>query len=364
MTKRRTFYIDHIRTVLTVLVILHHTAITYGALGGWYWRERGTDLVNNSQRILCLFCTVNQSYFMGFFFLLAGYFTPAAYDRKGPRTYFIDRVVRLGIPLLVYGFCIAPVTVALAQFGDGKPFLETLISLLRRAYFDQGPLWFVQALLLFSVGYLAWRTVRPLPADPPFPHHMVIFLSAIAVGIVAFLLRLDFPVGKVVCGFQIGYFASYIFLFVIGCLAFRGSWLEQITIKQICPWFGVSLIALSMLPMAVLFLGNQGFNGGMHWNAAIYAIWEPLVAWGLILMYLWSFRTYLDRPLPGSAWLAQRNYAVYIIHPPILVGISVLFHSWTAPILLKFAVTGGMAAISCYMLASVLLCMPRIRRIL
>jgi hypothetical protein len=30
-----------------------------------------------------VFVTLNQAFFMGFFFLIAGYFTPASFDRKG-----------------------------------------------------------------------------------------------------------------------------------------------------------------------------------------------------------------------------------------------------------------------------------------
>jgi len=37
---QREFYVDRLRTVMTVFVILHHTAITYGAIGGWFWQER------------------------------------------------------------------------------------------------------------------------------------------------------------------------------------------------------------------------------------------------------------------------------------------------------------------------------------
>ena len=31
------FYIDNIKVILTVLVVLHHSAITYGAPGSWYF---------------------------------------------------------------------------------------------------------------------------------------------------------------------------------------------------------------------------------------------------------------------------------------------------------------------------------------
>ena len=50
-------------------------------------------------------------------------------------------------------------------------------------------------------------------------------------------------------------------------------------------------------------------------------------------------------------WLNRRAYAVYIIHPPVLVGVSVLLHPWIAPALLKFAVTGTLSCAACWLIS-------------
>jgi hypothetical protein len=63
--------IDASRVGTTLLVVLHHTAITYGAIGGWYYNEIPTD-GSLSSMLLVFFCTFNQAWFMGLFFLLAG----------------------------------------------------------------------------------------------------------------------------------------------------------------------------------------------------------------------------------------------------------------------------------------------------
>src|SRR5580692_5537299 len=115
---QREFYIDRLRVVLTVLVILHHTAITYGAVGDWFWREVEFS-PTLSGILLVLFCTTNQAYFMGFFFLLAGYFTPASLDRKGYGQFILDRFIRLGIPILAFGFILGPLTAALVTSAQG-----------------------------------------------------------------------------------------------------------------------------------------------------------------------------------------------------------------------------------------------------
>jgi hypothetical protein len=36
---QRDFYIDRLRTAMTVLVVVFHTAITYGSVGGWFYHE-------------------------------------------------------------------------------------------------------------------------------------------------------------------------------------------------------------------------------------------------------------------------------------------------------------------------------------
>jgi peptidoglycan/LPS O-acetylase OafA/YrhL len=49
----------------------------------------------------------------------------------------------------------------------------------------------------------------------------------------------------------------------------------------------------------------------------------------------------MNQPSAFWNWLNRRAYAVYIIHPPVLVGIALLLHSWAAPALVKFGVVGS-----------------------
>ena len=57
---------DPIRIILTALVIIHHTAITYGGSGSWYYKEDGAPEL--TQRLLTIVTAVDQSFLMGFFF--------------------------------------------------------------------------------------------------------------------------------------------------------------------------------------------------------------------------------------------------------------------------------------------------------
>src|ERR1039458_7413159 len=125
---QRDFYIDRLRVAMTALVILHHTAITYGAIGGWFWRELPPSRTASST-LLILFCSTNQAYFMGFFFMLAGYFTPASLERKGYARFIADRCMRLGLPLLAFGLILGPLTAAMVEFAHGDGFWPTIVWL-------------------------------------------------------------------------------------------------------------------------------------------------------------------------------------------------------------------------------------------
>ncbi|HTM16098.1 MAG TPA: acyltransferase family protein, partial [Terracidiphilus sp.] len=137
---QRDLYIDRLRTIMTAFVILHHTAITYGASGSWFYNELHVS-GSLPSILLTLFCATNQAYFMGFFFLLAGYFTPNSLQRKGYGWFIGDRFTRLGIPLLAFIFILGPLTAAMVAAHDGKGFWNVFPYLWNHAIIINGPLW-------------------------------------------------------------------------------------------------------------------------------------------------------------------------------------------------------------------------------
>ena len=201
--------IDALRASVTLLVVLHHTSITYGGAGGWFYREIPSSGALSSL-LLTLFCAVNQAWFMGLFFLVAGYLTPGAVDRHGVTAFVRERALRLGLPLLVFGVLIGPATIAMVQaVTRGRGFFDVLLQRWQSGAFEPGPLWFCEALLIFAAAYLVVHFVfRPSSARLPFPSNRACLLAALGTGATAFLLRLKWSVGTNVLALQLGYFAS------------------------------------------------------------------------------------------------------------------------------------------------------------
>ena len=132
---------------------------------------------------------------MGLLFFLAGYFTVPSLDRKGPKEFLKDRLIKLGIPIIVFATFVQPIVdyvIALNQGFEGS-FLSYIFKDLP---FGLGPLWFVMALLMFAGGYVIWQLLSlRQPRVYRFPKKHVIFAFGLLIGAITFAVRIVFPEG-------------------------------------------------------------------------------------------------------------------------------------------------------------------------
>ena len=99
-TPGRIVAFDRARTFITLLVVIHHSAVNYTRFGdGDRMRWLGFDLV-------VLF---NDSFFMAFMFLISGLFVHESLTRRGAAEYLRRRAWRLGVPLLISIFVLIPI---------------------------------------------------------------------------------------------------------------------------------------------------------------------------------------------------------------------------------------------------------------
>ena len=91
-------YLDNLKVVLVVGVIVGHVLITYADVGTWAYRETS---VNDAFLIpAALIVALGSLFAMGVFFLIAGLMTPGPLARKGPGGFLRDRSLRLGVPVM------------------------------------------------------------------------------------------------------------------------------------------------------------------------------------------------------------------------------------------------------------------------
>jgi peptidoglycan/LPS O-acetylase OafA/YrhL len=124
----RIYYLDTLRIVLTILVIVHHIGQAYGPTGGYWPVQEATRAA-----ILGPFFTVNRSFFMSLFFMISGSFMVSGYERNGFARFLRNRLVRLGVPVLVFAALMLPARIFL--FGDSITRWDD--------YFNAGHLWYL-----------------------------------------------------------------------------------------------------------------------------------------------------------------------------------------------------------------------------
>lgn len=375
---QRIVFIDNLRVFLTMLVVAHHSIITYAGVGGWYYREGRQDELTTI--FGAMFTGVNQAFFMAFFFMIAAYFAVPSLEKKGPGKFIKDRFVRLGIPIVFYDLFINP-AICYA--------LRVTVNDERTTYFNYyvgyishfksigtGPLWFLSALLVFSLVYVAIQSIakKGIPgADTgkPFPGTGALIVFCIICGVATFIVRLWMHVGNEVeiVNWQIPYFVLYVALFAAGIAAYRGNWFNTIADRTGKRWFAAAHVLILLMPVIIIIGGGlrgeqESFTGGLHYQALAYAMWEPFLCVGMCAGLTVVFRKRFNTAGRLQSFLSKNAYTVYIIHAPVIVFIALAIRPLMLYPLLKFFILVTTAIPICYALAHTIRKIPYTDKVL
>jgi hypothetical protein len=122
-------------------------------------------------------------------------------------------------------------------------------------------------------------------------------------------------------------------LFALGIAARRRDWMlrtdERFAWLTASACVGLALAAwLPLLALGGALSGQTAaYGGGLHWQAAALSLWESLVCFGMTFGVLVGFRTWLPRQGSFAKFMSDNAFAVYVVHPPILIALAL----WLAP---------------------------------
>ncbi|MDA8368272.1 MAG: acyltransferase family protein [Nocardiopsaceae bacterium] len=369
-TRPRLYYLDHLRVALTVLVVLHHASLAYSNVPAWYYIDPADD---PSSALLDVFLVVNQAFFMGFFFLISGFFTPGSHDHKGARGFLRGRLIRLGVPLLIYLVLMRPVVYLGIYLTDPD---RTPYWLFYVVTWEPGPMWFVETLLVFALAYVLIRRFRgarettPAAAvrsagTAPVPGPLAVTGFVAVLVAVTYLWRIVVPSGTTwpIIGLPTpAFMPQYVLMFAAGVLAFGKGWLNAV--PRWAGWGGASAAILTA-PVYVLLLA--ALDGTVlppgSWQSLGLAAAENILAVGAVLALLALFQRRFNRRSAVGTFLSEQAYAVYFLHPLVVIGLGYAFSWWEAPAIAKFAVVGAFALPLCWGAACLLRSLPRADRV-
>jgi hypothetical protein len=304
---------------------------------------------------------------MGILFLIAGYFTPKSYDRKGFGMFVVDRFVRLMIPALLYMLAIHPfidyVELGLSWIRPKPGFLAYYASRLGTLDFlgATGPLWFTVALFIFSALY---GLVRLLTGGSPLaslgarikPTVRNAATLILLISLFAFLIRIVQPIGTSILNMQLPYFAQYVVLFVVGILAYRSDLFVRFDYGWGKKWLTYGLILGFVAWSALMLAGGAlkdmtALNGGFTWQSAGFSLWESAVAVAVDIGLISLFKDRFNRQSRLVKALSDNAFAVYVFHAPLIIAVSLWFRPVMMPLILKWEMLSVICIPLCFAFA-------------
>lgn len=325
-TKNRLKWVDGLRLLAIVLVVAHHAAQAYGPTGGdWPVSEPERSL------LLGPFFAVNAGFFMGLFFLLAGYFVPGSLTRKKFTKFVYDRLVRLGVPLIVVGFGIFALIGWAANKGDLSFLSYYFGTYLGNWEVQFAHLWFVCHLLAYSLIYAILAQAFPVLAVPgkssaPKDIKLICLVLTLAVvgGFVRTFFQQDIWVNVLwVFPTEPAHLPQYVTMFILGTLAGRHGWFESMSKSLGVRWFRIG-IAAALLWYLLRYLADFGdiklVND--YWLGLLFPLWEAVLCVGLCTGLVVHAREHWKGLTSWWSMLARATYGVYVLHVFVIVGLN------------------------------------------
>lgn len=362
-SRPREQWADNLRVAVIAGVIVVHTATAYVVDIPWYYNQERTT-AGVWPMILSPPALIGALFALGPLFLLAGWFSARSLAHRGPGGFVRSRLLRLGMPLLVFVLLINPLT---DYLGSLRREHHSLASYL--ATTEVSVMWFVAALLTFTVAYAALRCVRP--AAPPRPLRPgLLAAAALAIAVSSFAIWQPWPVmGDTFLNLRLGEWPQGAVLFALGVHAAEAGWLEDFppVLARRLGWVAAAGVAALMTLMLYLVLArgeDQALAMGADLPTMAFALLDGVIAVTGTLWFLsWlRHRWPTHGPLLGKA--ARASYATYVIHPLVLTSVMVLF-AWVALAPeIKFVLVASAGVAACFTVGHALTRLPGISKVL
>jgi len=338
---KRIHWLDNLRTITILLVVLYHVGGVYEAAGLWasFWIVDDPATISWVGIVGIIFDIM----VMPIMFFVSGYLTPASLKSKTGWDFVKGKFKRLMIPWVIAVFTLIPLYKVIFLYSRGLPqeHWSTYFHITNPN--SQNWLWFLPVLFAFDIFYLL---LSKLNIDVPN-----ISLKAAVIGASAIGFVYSFSVGGLIgfrswtltplIDFENERLLVYFMAFLLGVLCYRKNvFAEKPKSKK-----------LYTIANSVAWLPVTGHIFARLWpffypNPAAFPI-TPLyrLVWWLtfhlsllVLMYVMieSFWRYLDKS--GKLWseLSRNSYGVYIIHVVVIGIFGTLLLNLNLPAVVKY----------------------------
>jgi peptidoglycan/LPS O-acetylase OafA/YrhL len=371
--RHRVVQIDNLKAVLVGWIIACHALLGYLAIGGWPYDEvQEVTLPPRAEFVISTLIGPTAFVVIGAFFFVAGLFAPLEMAHLGPLRFARNRLLRLGGPWLVMLLLIWPLFMWFAHRAGGQDLTFGQAFRQRTPFLDSGPAWFLEVLLVVSLGYALWHALR-LGQRLRLPlrgHHLL--WCGVAIAIASFVVRLWFPArSQQILDLHLWEWPQCVGMFGLGAVASGWHWVEQVPprVRRTCGL--VILATLAVAPAVVVLTGVRDFGrdgavflGGWHWQSLVLAAFEAalVVAGSVWLLGQAQQRLTFDGRLASACQRAA--YAAFLLQAPVLLSLEIALRPAPLPALAKTLLVASLGVAASFSWGWLLVAKTPLRRLL
>jgi peptidoglycan/LPS O-acetylase OafA/YrhL len=349
--------LDAIRLVVVLGLVFFHTALVFDARDDFYIKNPQTTDVTT------WLAGLGVVWAMPALFLIAGVGSWYSLRRRSATGFAAERLLRLGVPLVLATLTIIPVPqwlrlkaadpgyhesypAFLREFFDVHIDLSEFPFILQGEHFETGHLWFVVLLLAFSMmlaPLVAWLPDRRVSHVREYLASAVarrgaVLTAALPIALIAALLGMEEPFA----GWSRW---AYLLFFLYGFVLAADDRFRAAMRRDALPAAVVGVVLFCGAAAALSTAGGDPFTD-MTAHAVLARALFGAAGW----CWLVAILGLLDRPardptrLDGTtrrrrvyAYLGTAALPIYILHQPIVVVVAYYVVRWQAPILVKYA---------------------------
>jgi len=341
--RKRIHWMDNLRTITILLVVLYHIGGVYESAGmwGWFWIVDDPDTITWVGIVGIIFDIMA----MPIMFFVSGYLTPISLERKGTWDFVKGKFKRLILPWAIAVLTLIPLYKVIFLYSRGLPQEHwTTYSHITNVN-SQNWLWFLPLLFVFNLLYLLLAKLN-IRFDK-------LSLKWTAVGIFVIGVIYSMLIGNLfgfrswtltpLLDFENERVLVYFLYFLVGVLAYQQNLFTEKPKSK----------TLYTIANSIAWLPITGHIFARLWpfftpDPAAFPITSlyRLVWWisfhfgTLCMVYIMaeSFSRYVDKA--GKLWstLSQNSYGVYIIHVIVIGIFGTLLLNLDLPALLKYLI--------------------------
>ncbi|WP_257391867.1 acyltransferase family protein [Mesobacillus jeotgali] len=341
----RHYYLDWIRVLAMFTVFLYHCSMFFNSFE-WHIKNNVID-----DTYIEFFSLLVGNWIMPIFFMLSGMSAYYALKRRDSKSFLKERLLRLGIPLLLGIFLLSPPQVYVERIVSKQfkgSFLHFFPHYFDGLYLEIGGignfaffghhLWYLLMLLLFSVIMLPFFLKKRDVESKDFNILHYLFIP-IPLSIAALTVNGIVNLGSWGIIF-------YLLLYVLGFYFFARDSL-RLFVRKIGFPAGLLSVFFTAIYLSWVFL--YGFPKGVSISWGLFLIIRVLLVWNMLFYILYLGERYLNFSNTSLKYASEASMPFYVLHQPIIILIGFFIYNLglSIPLKLIFLVSLSFVTIMC-----------------